>query len=265
MVSPEHSIDELMVVALARAMDNKVRAFNGAVSFIPVSAFQLARATHAPDLVWVASSLAVDPHPKSIPESTLLPALWDGASHIFTSPTDFWPYAMNGRLNTFCMRGAQIDRFGNINNSIIGADYHHPKVRLPGGGGMPDLTCLCSNIFLWSTVHNPRVFVPKLDFRSGLGYGDGGDHRERLGLRGGPQLVITNLCVMDFEPESKVMRLKSLHPGVTAEEVHAATGFDVLMPQTAIPQTPLPTDEELRLLRDVIDPTAMRRWEFRNG
>jgi glutaconate CoA-transferase subunit B len=264
-VVPEHTIDELMVVTLARAFDDKVRAFNGAVSFIPVSAFQLARATHAPGLVWVASSLAVDAHPGAIPESTLLSELWGGASHIFTSPTDFWPYAMSGRLNTFCMRGAQIDRFGNINNSVIGADYHHPKVRLPGGGGMPDLTCLCSNIFLWSTVHNPRVFVPKLDFRSGLGYGEGGDHRQRLGLHGGPQLVITNLCVMDFEPTSKSMRLRSLHPGVSSEQVQQATGFEVLLPEGEIPKTAPPREDELKLLRELIDPTGMRRWEFRHN
>jgi glutaconate CoA-transferase subunit B len=265
LVDPDFSIDELMVVTLARALDDHVRAFNGAVSFIPVSAFQLARATHAPGLVWVASSLAVDPHPAEIPESTLLSELWSGASHIFTSPTDFWPYAMSGRLNTFCMRGAQIDRFGNINNSVIGADYHHPKVRLPGGGGMPDLSCLCSNIFLWSTVHNPRVFVERLDFRSGLGYGDGGDHRKRLGLQGGPQQVVTNLCVMDFEPTLKSMRLRSLHAGVTVKQVQEATGFEVLIPDGEIPATATPSGEELRLLREVIDPTAMRRWEFRHG
>lgn len=262
---PDHTIDELMVVTLAAALDDRVRAFNGAVSFIPVSAFQLARATHAPGLVWIASSLAVDPHPPRIPESTLLPELWEGASHVFTSPTDFWPYAMSGRLNTFCMRGAQIDRHGNINNSVIGADYHRPKVRLPGGGGMPDLTCLCSNVFLWSTVHNPRVFVDHLDFRSGLGYGDGGDHRARLGLPGGPQLCITNLCVFDFEPESKAMRIRSLHAGVTAAQVVEATGFEVIVPTGEIPTTVPPTSTQLQLLRDVIDPTGMRKWEFRHG
>lgn len=258
------TIDELMVVTLARAMSDGMRAFNGAVSFIPVSAFQLARETHAPDLIWVASSLAVDPYPRAIPESTLLPALWEGASHIFTSPVDFWPFAMSGRLDTFCMRGAQVDRFGNINNSVIGPDYQHPTVRLPGGGGMPDLSCFCSNIFLWTTVHTPRVFVPRVDFRSGLGYGDGGNHRQRLGLHGGPRLVVTNLCVMDFEPESKSMRLKSLHPGVTAEQVQKATGFELLFPPGEIPETAAPTQDELRILREKIDPTGMRRWEFRH-
>jgi len=265
MVAPEYTIDELMVVTLARAFDNSVRAFNGAVSFIPVSAFQLARATHAPGLVWVASSLGVDPYPSKIPESTLDSALWEGASHIFTSPTDFWVYAMSNRLNTFCMRGAQIDRYGNINNSVIGGDYHHPKVRLPGGGGMADLSCFCSNIFLWSTVHNPRVFVDKLFFRSGLGYGDGGDHRERLGLKGGPQMVITNLCAMDFEPKTKSMRIKSLHPGVTLDQVQESTGFSLIVPEGAIPTTAPPGEEQLRVLRDVIDPTGQRHWEFRHG
>ena len=118
------------------------------------------------------------------------------------------------------------------------------------------------NIYLWSTTHNARTFVDKLDFRSGIGWGDGGDHRERLGMPGGPQLCVTNLCVFDFHPESKAMRIRSLHPGVTVEQVQEATGFEVLLPDGDIPTTDLPTDEELRILREVVDPTGMRLREF---
>ena len=142
------------------------------------------------------------------------------------SAYDFWAYAQNRRYNTFAFRGAQMDAYGNVNNTTIGP-YESPKVRLPGGGGMADLSCMIPLIYLWSTTHDPRTFVEKLDFRSGIGWGDGGDHRERLGLPGGPQLCVTNLCVFDFHPDSKRMQIRSLHPGVTAEQVIEATGFEL--------------------------------------
>lgn len=255
------SLDELMVVTLSRAFTNETRAFNGAVSFIPVSAYRLARKTHAPELVWAASSIAVDADPPRLGESTLSDSIWDGASMLANSPFDFWTYAQGARYNTFAFRGAQMDRFGNVNNTVIGT-YDNPKVRLPGGGGMADLGCMIPNIYLWSTTHDPRTFVDRLDFRSGIGWGDGGDHRTRLGLPGGPQLCVTNLCVMDFHPESRAMRLRSLHPGIGVEQVQRSTGFEVLLPDHEVPVTSLPTDEELRILREEVDPTSMRLREF---
>jgi glutaconate CoA-transferase subunit B len=158
-----------------------------------------------------------------------------------------------------------MDRYGNVNNTVIGS-FAQPKVRLPGGGGMADLSCMIPNIYLWSTTHDPRTFVDRLDFRSGIGWGDGGDHRSRLGLPGGPQLLVTNLGVFDFEPESKKMRVRSLHPGVDLEAVQAATGFELLPAANgggaAPPVTPAPTTEELRVLREKVDPTGARLREF---
>ena len=258
------TVDELMAVTFSRAMTNDTKAFNGAVSFIPVCGYLLARRTHAPDLVWAASSIAIDADPATIPESTLSDGLWDGAAMLANSPFDFWTYAQGARYNTFAFRGAQIDAFGNVNNTVIGP-YAAPKVRLPGGGGMADLGAMIPRIFLWSTTHDRRTFVERLDFRSGMGWGDGGDHRERLGLPGGPQLCITNLCVFDFEPTSKRMRILSLHPGVTMEQVIESTGFDVVVPTgatAAIPTTAQPSAEELRILRDEVDPTNARHREF---
>lgn len=118
-------------------------------------------------------------------------------------------------------------------------------------------------MYLWSTTHDRRTFVSRLDFRSGIGWGDGGRHRESLGLPGGPRLCVTNLCVMDFHPESRAMRLQSLHPGVSAAQVRDATGFEVLLPEGEIPVTPPPDPEQLRVLREEVDPTAMRLREFR--
>jgi glutaconate CoA-transferase subunit B len=256
------TIDELMVVTLAREFGDDTRAFNGAVSFVPVAAYLLARATHAPDLVWAASSIAVDANPARLGESTLSDAIWDGAAMLSNSPFDFWSWAQGARYNTFAFRGAQMDRYGNVNNSVIGP-YDNPKVRLPGGGGMADLGCMIPRIYLWSTTHDARTFVDRLDFRSGMGWGDGGDHRERLGLPGGPRLCVTNLCTFDFHPESHAMRLRSVHPGVTPEQVQEKTGFEVLLPESEVGVTDLPSAEELRILRDVVDPTRMRLREFR--
>jgi len=260
-LSADYTIDELMVVALARQFDNSTRAFNGAVSFIPVCAYLLARETHAPDLVWAASSIAVDADPDCLGESTLSDSIWDGAVMLSNSPFDFWTWAQAARYNTFAFRGAQIDRFGNVNNTVIGS-YDSPKVRLPGGGGMADLGCMIPRIYLWSTTHNPRVFTASLDFRSGIGWGDGAGHRQALGLPGGPRLCVTNLCVMDFHPDSKAMRLKSLHPDVSLEEVQEATGFELLLPDGEIPVTQAPGNDELQILREKVDPTSMRLREF---
>jgi glutaconate CoA-transferase subunit B len=255
------TVDELMVVTLSRMMRNDTRAFNGAVSYIPVCAYILARRTHAPDLVWAASSIAIDAAPDRIPESTLSDGLWGGATMLSNSPFDFWALAQGARYNTFAFRGAQMDRYGNVNNTVIGS-YDRPKVRLPGGGGMADLGCMIPRIYLWSTTHDRRTFVDRLDFRSGMGWGDGGDDRERLGLPGGPQACVTNLCVFDFEPTTKAMRLASVHPGVCVDDVRAATGFEVVVPDGEVPVTAAPEAEELRLLREEVDPTGARRREF---
>jgi len=259
---PDCTVDELMVVTLARQFTDDTRAFNGAASHIPVCAYLLARKTHAPGLVWAASSIAVDADPAGIGESTLSDSIWDGATTLASSPFDFWSYAQGARYNTFAFRGAQIDRFGNVNNTVIGS-YREPKVRLPGGGGMADLGGMIPEIYLWTTTHDRRTLVERLDFRSGIGWGDGGDHRRRLGLAGGPRLCVTNLAVMDFRPDSKAMRLRSVHPGVTVDDVRAATGFEVLLPDDGqVPETRLPTPMELRILREEVDPTGMRMREF---
>lgn len=258
-MSADWTLDELVVSALAHGFDDDIRAFNGAASFVPVVALQLARATHAPGLTWVASSIAVDARPPTIPESTLSDSLWAGATMYQSSAFDFWPYAQSGRLNSFCFRGAQIDAYGNVNNTVIGS-FDHPKIRLPGGGGMADLGCLCERVFLWSTTHDTRTFVEQLDFRSGIGWGDGPDHRAQLGLRGGPQLCVTNLAVMDFHPESRRMRLRSVHPGVSVDQVREATGFELIV-EGEVPQTPPPSAEEVALIRE-LDPTNARKREF---
>jgi len=258
-VSDAYELDELVVTALARCFADDTRAFNGAVSFVAVTAFMLARATHAPNLLWAPGSIGVDARPPAIPESTMSDELWAGATMLQSSPNDFWGLVASGRMNAFCFRGVQIDPFGNVNNTVIG-DHRRPKVRLPGGGGMGNLGCHVGRVYLWSTTHDRRTFVETLDYRSSLGWGDGSDHRARLGLPGGPVACVTDLAVLDFHPQSHRMRLRSVHPGVTVADVVAATGFELVI-DGEVPQTPPPTPDEVRLIRE-LDPTGARKREF---
>lgn len=255
MSAGEATVEEVMVCALAGELTDDTRVFNGAASFIPIAAFLLARATHAPGLTWAAGSIGVDAHPREIPESTISDRLFEGATMLQSSPSDVWAYAGTAKLDTFCFRGVQFDPYGNVNNTAIGPPGR-PRVRLPGGGGMADLGCFIANSLLWSTTHDTRTFVERIDHRTCLGWGDGDDHRERLGLPGGPRVCVTDLAVLDFHPTSRRMRVRSLHAGVSREEVEAATGFELVIEGTP-PPTPAPTPEQLELIRR-LDPTTMR-------
>ena len=257
------TIDELMIARLADCFADGDQACNGMASFVPVSAFWLARLTHAPDLVWLAGAVGLEPRPDRVPASTLEAPLWRDSIMYVEQYGDFWNFALNGRwLTKFCVGAAQLDRYGNGNNSVIGADYHNPRVRLPGTAGLGDMGSIGKALYYWNPNHNPRSLVEKVDFVSCAGYLGGGSERADAGLEGGPELVITNLCVLDFHPDTRHMQVASLHPGVTFEQVQEATGFELPAPEGQMPTTALPTAEQVRLIRDVIDPDNMRRREF---
>lgn len=261
----DYSVDELMVSVLADQFHNGDQTTNGMASFIPVAAFMLARLTHAPDLIWLASSGGLDPRPDRIPASTLEAPLWRDSIMYIDQYTDFWNFVLNGRwIKKFCVGAAQLDQYGNANNSVIGTDYHAPRVRLPGTAGLADMGSIGKKLYFWNPNHSVRSMVEKVDFRSAAGFLDGGDARQRLGLEGGPQLVVSNLAVMDFHPVSKKMRLKSVHPGTSLEEVQAKTGFDLLLPEEPVPNTKAPTQVQVDLIRQSIDPDGMRKREFRH-
>ena len=258
----DYTVDEIMCATLAARFRDGDEVCNGMASFIPVAAIMLARRTHAPGLVWLAGAAGLDPRPDRVPASTLEAPLWRDSVMYLEQFSDFWHYAQNGRnLGIFCVGAAQLDMYGNANNSVIGSDYHAPKVRLPGTAGLGDMGSLGKRLFYWNTNHNPRSLVERVDFRSAAGYLDGGDERERLGLGPGPEVVVTNLAVLDFEPESKRMRLVSVHPGVTVEQVREATGFELLVADGDVPETAPPTDEQVRLLREEIDPDGLCKRE----
>lgn len=260
----DYSVDELMVTVMATQFRDGDQCCNGMASFIPVAAFMLAKLTHAPDLVWLPSSGGLESRPDRIPASTLEAPLWRDSIMYIEQYGDFWNFVLNGRwIQKFCVGAAQLDQYCNANNSVIGSDYHAPKVRLPGTAGLADMGSIGKKLYYWNPTHSPLSMVEKVDYISAAGYLDGGDARERLGLEGGPQLVISNLAVMDFHPRSKKMRLKSVHPGITIEEVRDATGFELLMPEATISETKPPTQEQVRLIREVIDPDNMRKKGFR--
>ena len=256
----DYSIDELLVTVLADQFHNEDQVTNGMASFVPVAAFMLARLTHAPDLIWTPSSVGLEPRIDRIPASTLEAPLWQDSIMYIDQYTVFWDLVMNGRwIEKFCVGAAQLDQYGNANNSVIGKDYHAPKVRLPGTAGLADLCSMGKKLYYWNFNHSPRSLVEKVDFISGAGYLDGGDSREHLGLGQGPQMVVTNLAVMDFHPDSKRMRIKSVHPGMTVEQVQKETGFELVVDQDPVPETKLPTQVQVKLIREVIDPDGMRK------
>jgi glutaconate CoA-transferase subunit B len=153
----------------------------------------------------------------------------------------------------------QVDRFGNINTVVVG-EQHKPKLRGPGTVGISALCGLAKRFYVFVTRHNRSAFVPRVDFLCGPGHMEGGDSRERMGLPpGGPKLVLSPLGVFDFEPASKAMRVKSINPGVTLQQIRDATGFDLVV-EDSPPTTALPTNEELKILRTLVDSRgALRR------
>ena len=262
----DYSVDELMVTEMAAQFRNGDQCCNGMASFIPVAAFMLARRTHAPDLVWLPSSGGLESRPDRIPASTLEAPLWRDSIMYIEQYGDFWNFVLNGRwIEKFCVGAAQLDQYGNANNSVIGDDYHAPKVRLPGTAGLADMGSISKKLYYWNANHSPRSMVKKVDFISAAGYLDGGNARDRLGLTGGPELVVSDFAVMDFHPVNKRMRLKSIHPGVEIAQIREATGFELLMPDSAVPETRRPTQEQVRLIREKIDPDGMRKREFHRG
>jgi glutaconate CoA-transferase subunit B len=254
------TLDELMVCALARELRSDDRVVNGAASFLPVCAIGLARRTHATGLVHIGGAVGVDARWEQMRGSTVGPAYWAGAAALLNHPTEFWPYVQAGRIDTIFHRAAQIDARGNLNNSLIAGAR---PVRLPGGAAMADMGALASRVILWSTTHDPRTFVERVDFVTCPGHLDAPGDRERLGMIGGPVAVVTDLAVLDFSPEGR-MRLASLHPGVDLATVRERTGFELEVAPGGAPVTPEPAPEEVRIVR-ALDPDELRKSEFRGG
>ena len=219
---------------------------------LPLVAAILARKTHTPRLMIVVEGGIFDPEilPGRLPISTNEMRVAHRAT-MLTTITDTFLYAQRGFLQYGFIGGAQIDRYGNVNSSIIGP-IDSPKVRLPGSGGANDIISLCREVMV-VTVHEKRRFVEQVDFITSPGFLRGDNTRKEAGLHFGKVArVITNLAILDFDEQTRAMRLEALHPGVSVEQVQEATGFDLIIPEQ-VPTTEPPTVEELTLLRG-LDP-----------
>jgi len=239
--------DEMMSVAAARALRDGQVCFVGIG--LPSTAANLARRLHAPNLVLIYESGTLDTRPEQLPLSIGDGVLATSALTIISVPEVFNYWLQPGRIDIGFLSGAQIDRFGNINTTVIG-EYDDPLVRLPGSGGAPEIAASCREVIVVMR-HRARAFVDQVDFVTSVGYGTGPDDRAVLGLRGrGPTRVITDLGVLEPDPETKELVLTALHQGISVEEVRAQTGWELQVSVDLRITTP-PTDAELATLRSM--------------
>ena len=236
-----------MTVAAARCVASDDVCFVGIG--LPSAACNLARLTHAPDITLIYESGTIGARPSVLPLSIGDGELCETALTTVSVPEFFRYWLPSGRITVGFLGAAQIDRFANINTTVVG-DYHAPKVRLPGAGGAPEMAARCQRIFI-VMAQSKRAFVDQLDFLTSMGHGDGRNRRVRLGMTPiGPAKVITDLCVMEPDPQTRELTVTSLHPGVDSEQVVATTGWPVRFAST-ITETAAPSDAELRVLRQL--------------
>ncbi|MGH8867060.1 MAG: CoA-transferase subunit beta [Actinomycetes bacterium] len=236
----------MMSVAASRHLRDGSTCFVGIG--LPSTAANLARRTHAPSLVLLYESGTLGAKPGRLPLSIGDGVLADTADAVVSVPEVFNYWLQPGRVDVGFLGAAQIDRFGNINTTVIGGSYDDPKVRLPGAGGAPEIAASCREVVV-VVRQTPRSFVEKVDFVTSVGYGSGPGDRERLGLRGaGPGTVITDLGILEPDPRTCALTLTHLHPGVTVQQARAATGWDLEVADD-LSETAPPTGTELEVLR----------------
>ncbi|BCB76674.1 CoA-transferase subunit beta [Phytohabitans flavus] len=253
-----YSWAEMMAVAISREMRDGYFGAVGAAAHIPMAALRLAQLTHAPNLSFMCGgSGGLNPHFERLAESSSDYRNLVNSEFRY-SLEDVVDLETAMRLDFAFVGGMQIDRYGNVNMTVIG-DWAKPKVRGPGTVGLIFLGGF-RRTYLYTEHHSPKVLVEKVDFVSGAGWLGGGDERSKVFREGsdGPQRVFTPLGVFDFDPVSRHMRLLSVHPGRTVEEVRAATGFELPVPE-GVGDTPEPTAEELDILRRHVDRDGVLR------
>lgn len=242
---PDYTLPELMVAAAAREIHDGDVVFVG--MRLPLLGFQLAKNTHAPAATGIYELGII--RDTAVPEPILtmgdLPTLYK--AQWLADTADLMGLLQQGYVDVSFIGGAQVDRFGNLNTTYVG-DRGGKFVRLPGSGGACDLASLAKRHII-IMKHEKRRFVPRVDYITSPGYGDGGDWRQRVGLpRGGPSAVITTLGVLRFDPDSKEMVLAAVHPGVTVQDMLDNTGWPLRV-DDAVTTTTAPTADELALIK----------------
>jgi glutaconate CoA-transferase subunit B len=247
-----YSATELMIVNSARLLRDGDVVFVGVGT--PNLACNLARRTHAPNLLMIYEAGVIGARPARLPLSIGDPTLVSGASAVCSMYDIFTFYLQRGNVDVGFLGGAQIDRFGNINATVIG-DYKTPKIRLPGSGGSMEIAAWANRCYIM-TPHQKRRFPEKVDFATSAGFLSGRRQREATGVRGGgPLAVVTNLGLLEPD-ENGEMVLTTLHPGATVEQARENTGWALKIADN-LRYTQPPTDEELRILREELDPQGI--------
>jgi len=253
-MAERYNLMELMVCVAARQLEDGKTAVIG--TGMPLAAAMLAQKTRSPNLITMFEAGSVAPQLIKLPLSVADSYTMTGAL-MHSSMDEIMSACQRGVVDYTFLGGAQIDMYGNLNSTMVGTNIQKPKVCLPGSGGANDLASLC-----WKTLvitpHDKRRFVAQVDFVTTPGYLTGPGAREAAGLppNTGPYKVISTLALMGYDPASKRMRVESLHPGVTAQDVRNNTGFEMLFVDP-LPVTPEPTDDELRILRTKVDPLGL--------
>jgi glutaconate CoA-transferase subunit B len=248
----DYTSSELLTINAAHLLRDGDRVFVGVG--LPNLACNLARRTHAPNLLMIYEAGVIGAQPKRLPLSIGDPTLVSGALSVCSMYDIFAFYLQRGNVDVGFMGGAQIDRFGNINATVIG-DYDHPKVRLPGSGGSMEIAAWANRCYLL-TPHTKRRFPEKLDFRTSAGFLSGRAERQAANLRGGGMLaVVTDLGLMEPDDSGELV-LTALHPGVTVEQACENTGWDLKVAKE-LQVTEAPKAEELRILRQDLDPSGI--------
>src|SRR4051794_15060119 len=239
----------MMSVEAARQLRDTTACFVGIGP--PSRGATRARRTHNPELVLVYEAGAIGAKPPRLPLSIGDGMLGETADAVVGVPEIFNYWVQPGRIDVGFLGAAQIDRFANINTTAIG-DYDNPKVRLPGAGGAPEIAASCGEVIV-IVRQSPRAFVEQVDFITSVGHGDGPGARERLGLTGkGPTRVITDLGILEPDPETLELTLTHVHPGVTAEQAREATGWNLHVADD-LKTTEPPTQTELDALRELVN------------
>src|SRR6516162_2319578 len=221
----EYTSDEMMTVAAARALTDGMTCFVGIG--LPSAASNLARATHAPNLVLIYESGTIGAKPDRLPLSIGDGILAETADAVISVPEIFNYWLQPGRIDVGFLGAAQVDKFGNINTTVVGGDYENPRVRLPGAGGAPEIAASCREVIV-IVRQSSRSFVERVDFVTSVGYGSGPDDRERLGLTGaGPKKIITDLGILEPDPVTFEFTLTGLYPGISAAAAKERTGWDL--------------------------------------
>jgi glutaconate CoA-transferase, subunit B len=252
MTETNYSSAELMIVNAARLLKDGDVVFVGVGQ--PNLACNLAKRTHAPSLTMIYEAGVIGAEPARLPLSIGDPTLVSGALSVVSMYDIFTLYLQRGNVDVGFLGGAQIDRYGNINATIVGKDYEHPKVRLPGSGGAQEIAAWANRCYIM-TPHQKRRFPEKVDFLTSAGYLEGGSEREKAGLRGkGPMGVVTDIGFMEPNENGELI-LTALHPGKTVEQARENTGWDLKVADNLRVTEPV-SAQELHILRNELDPTG---------